>query len=142
MSWIPETRIDANIITAAPPSTDCGIMDTNAAIFGQSPQRIRKMAPQESAIRFTIFVIEIMPTFCAKEVFPGRDKRFFFIVLPGIRRELPVEGSAGKMSENTRNIQNDGKSTKNPSIDKRITKKKKSRLTINFKIVYKIDNMN
>ena len=49
---------------------------------------------------------------------------------------------AGKMSENTRNIQNDGKSTKNPSIDKRITKKKKSRLTINFKIVYKIDNMN
>ncbi len=63
-------------------------------------------------------------------------------MLPGIRRELPVEGSAGKMSENTRNIQNDGKSTKNPSIDKRITKKKKSRLTINFKIVYKIDNMN
>ena len=42
MSWIPETRIDANIITAAPPSTDCGIMDTNAAIFGQSPQRIRE----------------------------------------------------------------------------------------------------
>ena len=33
------------------------------------------------------------------------------------------------------------KSTKNPSIDKRITKKKKSRLTINLKIVYKIDNM-
>ena len=62
-------------------------------------------------------------------------------MLPGIRRELPVEGSAGKMSENTRNIQNDGKSTKNPSIDKRITKKKKSRLTINLKIVYKIDNM-
>ena len=54
-------------------------------------------------------------------------------MLPGIRRELPVEGSAGKMSENTRNIQNDGKSTKNPSIDKRITKKKKSRLTINYK---------
>ena len=47
-----------------------------------------------------------------KEVFPGRDKRFFFIVLPGIRRELPVEGSAGKMSENTRNIQNDGKKHK------------------------------
>ena len=30
-------------------------------------------------------------------------------MLSGIRKELPVEGSAGKMSENTRNIQNDGK---------------------------------
>ena len=40
------------------------------------------------------------------------------------------------------NIGGDGKNKKNSSIDKRITKKKKSRLTINFKIVYKIDNMN
>ncbi|GAB6132537.1 hypothetical protein JCM18507_17030 [Fusicatenibacter saccharivorans] len=53
-------------------------------------------------------------------------------MLPGIRRELPVEGSAGKMSENTRNIQNDGKSTKNPSIDKRITKKKKVKIDYKF----------
>ena len=62
--------------------------------------------------------------------------------MPGIRGEVAVDGYDGKLNENTRNIQNDGKSTKNPSIDKRITKKKKSRMTINFKIVYKIDNMN
>ena len=34
------------------------------------------------------------------------------------------------------------KAQKIRQLDKRITKKKKSRLTINFKIVYKIDNMN
>ena len=92
MSWIPETRIDANIITAAPPSTDCGIMDTNAAIFGQSPQRIRKMAPQESAIRFTIFVIEIMPTFCAKEVF-GRTPSAAAKLDPRPSQMIPPESS-------------------------------------------------
>ena len=50
-------HIYANIITAAPPSTDCGIMDTNAAIFGQSPQRIRKDVYKRQALPITRRVI-------------------------------------------------------------------------------------
>ena len=69
ISWIPEIRIDANIITAAPPRTDCGMMDISAPIFGQNPHRIRKIAPMEIAKRLTTFVRETSPTFCENEVF-------------------------------------------------------------------------
>ena len=61
--------MDANIITAAPPSTDWGITDMMAPIFGQKPQRIRKIAPMEIAKRLTTFVMDTRPTFCEKEVF-------------------------------------------------------------------------
>ena len=54
-------------------------------------------------------------------------------MLPGIRRELPVEGSAGKMSENTRNIQNDGKSTNEKLVEiKRNTDIKKVKIDYKF----------
>ncbi len=54
-------------------------------------------------------------------------------MLPGIRRELPVEGSAGKMSENTRNIQNDGKTNEKLVEIKRNTDIKKVKIDYKFK---------
>ena len=53
-------------------------------------------------------------------------------MLPGIRRELPVEGSAGKMSENTRNIQNDGKTNQKLVEIKRNTDIKKVKIDYKF----------
>ena len=54
-------------------------------------------------------------------------------MLPGIQRELPVEGSAGKMSENTRNIQNDGKTNEKLVEIKRNTDIKKVKIDYKFK---------
>ena len=46
ISWIPLMTMDENIITAAPPSTDCGMMDTSAAqLRAIRPHKIRKIAP-------------------------------------------------------------------------------------------------
>ena len=53
-------------------------------------------------------------------------------MLPGIRRELPVEGSAGKMSESTRNIQNDGKTNEKLVEIKRNTDIKKVKIDYKF----------
>ena len=66
--------MDENIITAAPPSTHCGIMDTSAASFGSKPQRIRNTAPHPNAKRFTIFVMVTSPTFWLKDVFGSTPK--------------------------------------------------------------------
>ena len=55
--------IDENIITAAPPSTDCGIIDISAPSLGNNPHSIRNTAPHASAILFTTFVIVTSPTF-------------------------------------------------------------------------------
>ena len=73
-SWIPLTTIDANIITAAPPRTLCGMIEINAASFGNRPQNTRKIAPIESAKRFTTFVIATRPTFWLKDVFGSTPK--------------------------------------------------------------------
>ena len=56
-------------MTAAPPRTDCGIMEINAASFGHSPHRIKKIAPVDNANRLTTFVIVTRPTFWLNEVF-------------------------------------------------------------------------
>ena len=66
--------MDENIITAAPPSTLCGMIEISAASFGNKPHKIRNTAPDASAIRFTIFVIVTSPTFWLKEVF-GRTPK-------------------------------------------------------------------
>ena len=75
ISWIPLNTIEENIITAAPPSTDCGMIEISAASFGQSPQRIRNTAPVASANRFTTFVMATSPTFWLKDVFGRTPKQ-------------------------------------------------------------------
>ena len=74
MSWIPLTTMEENIITAAPPRTLWGMMDTSAASFGNSPQKIRKIAPVANAKRFTTFVMATRPTFWLKEVLGSTPK--------------------------------------------------------------------
>ena len=69
ISWIPLITMDENIITAAPPSTDCGIMDTIAPSFGIRPHRMRKIAPTDRAPRLTTLVMVTRPTFWLNEVF-------------------------------------------------------------------------
>ena len=75
ISWMPLTTMDANMITAAPPKTDCGMMDTTAPNFGHRPHRIRKTAPQAKALRFTILVMVTRPTFWLNDVFGNTPKR-------------------------------------------------------------------
>ena len=55
--------IDENIITAAPPSTDCGMIDISAPSLGISPHNIRNTAPDASATLLTTLVIATSPTF-------------------------------------------------------------------------------
>ncbi len=62
-SLMPETAIEANIITAAPPRTLWGMMEITAASLGDSPASTRNTAPQVSAIRLTTLVIVTSPTF-------------------------------------------------------------------------------
>ena len=50
-------------------------METSAASFGQSPQRIRNTAPVASAKRFTTFVMATSPTFWLNEVFGSTPNR-------------------------------------------------------------------
>ena len=56
------------MMTAAPPNTDWGIIETSAANLGNKPQIIRKIAPHAKAKRLTILVIVTNPTFCEKDV--------------------------------------------------------------------------
>ena len=72
--WIPLTKIMANIMTAAPPNTDCGITENKALSFGQNPHRIRNTAPVIITKRLTTFVTATRPTFCEKEVFGSTPK--------------------------------------------------------------------
>ena len=74
ISWMPDMMIDANIMTAAPPRTGWGIIETTAASFGSSPQSTRKQAPMPMQKRLTILVIVISPTFWANEVFGSTPK--------------------------------------------------------------------
>ena len=74
MSWIPLMTMEENIITAAPPRTGCGMIDTRAPSFGNRPQRIRKTAPVARAKRLTTLVIVTRPTFWLKEVFARTPK--------------------------------------------------------------------
>ena len=68
ISWIPLITMEENIITAAPPRTAWGMMETSAPNLGHRPHRIRKIAPVEIAKRFTTLVIATRPTFWLKEV--------------------------------------------------------------------------
>ena len=69
ISWIPLTTMDENIITAAPPSTLCGIIEISAASFGNRPHAIRKIPPVAIEKRFTTLFMATRPTFWLKEVF-------------------------------------------------------------------------
>ena len=62
-SLMPDTAMEANIITAAPPRTLWGIMEITAASLGLRPASTRKMAPQVRAIRLTTLVMVTSPTF-------------------------------------------------------------------------------
>ena len=74
ISWIPLMTMEENIMTAAPPRTDCGMMETTAPSFGHRPHRMRNTAPVEMAKRLTTLVIATSPTFWLKEVL-GRTPR-------------------------------------------------------------------
>ena len=65
---MPDTTMEENIMTAAPPRTAWGMMETSAPSLGMRPQRIRKMAPVASAPRLTTLVMATRPTFWLKEV--------------------------------------------------------------------------
>ena len=69
ISWMPLTTMDENMMTAAPPSTACGMMEMTAPSFGHKPHRMRNTAPAAKALRFTIFVMATRPTFWLNEVF-------------------------------------------------------------------------
>ena len=60
--------MEENIITAAPPRTDWGMMDTRAPSLGHRPHRIRNTAPVARANRLTTLVMATRPTFWLKEV--------------------------------------------------------------------------
>ena len=92
ISWIPLTTIEENIITAAPPSTDCGMIETIAPSFGIRPHRIRNTAPVASAMRLTTFVIVTRPTFWLNEVF-GRTPNSAAILEPSPSQITPPESS-------------------------------------------------
>ena len=62
-------------MTAAPPRTDCGMMETTAPSFGHRPHRMRKIAPVEMAKRLTTLVMATRPTFWLKEVLGRTPKR-------------------------------------------------------------------
>ena len=62
-------------MTAAPPSTDCGMIETSAPSLGTRPQRIRKMPPVASAKRLTTLVMLTRPTFWLKEVLGSTPNR-------------------------------------------------------------------
>ncbi len=81
ISWIPLTAIDANIITAAPPNTLLGIIETIAASLGKNPQTKRKIPPNKITNLLTIPVKPTRPTFCENEVL-GRTPKNDAIVDP------------------------------------------------------------
>ena len=68
ISWMPLTTMEENIMTAAPPRTACGMMETSAPSLGMRPHKIRKTAPVASAPRLTTLVMATRPTFWLKEV--------------------------------------------------------------------------
>ena len=89
---MPLTRIMANIMTAAPPSTDWGMTDSSADSLGQKPHRIRNTAPVMMQKRFTTLVTPTRPTFWLKEVLgrtPNREAR----KLPRPSATTPPESS-------------------------------------------------
>ena len=75
ISWMPLTTMEANIMTAAPPRTDCGMMETTAPSFGHKPHKIKNTAPHARALRLTIFVMVTRPTFWLNEVFGSTPNR-------------------------------------------------------------------
>ena len=62
-------------MTAAPPRTLWGMMDTTAASLGSRPHSTRKIAPQARAVRLTILVMVTRPTFWLKEVLGSTPNR-------------------------------------------------------------------
>ena len=66
--WMPTTATVANNASAAPPSTECGIPATIAAVFGSTPRMI--MIPPAAAITQRLFtwVSRTSPTFSEKQV--------------------------------------------------------------------------
>ena len=61
--WMPLTRIIANMMTAAPPSTDCGMTENSALSFGQKPHSSKNTAPVMMTKRLTILLTTTRPTF-------------------------------------------------------------------------------
>ena len=74
MSWMPLITMEENMMTAAPPSTLWGMMDTSAASLGSRPQSTRNTAPQARAMRLTMRVMVTRPTFWLKEVLGSTPK--------------------------------------------------------------------
>ena len=66
---MPTTATVANNASAAPPSTECGIPATMAAVFGSTPRMI--MMPPAAAITQRLFtwVSRTRPTFSEKQVY-------------------------------------------------------------------------
>ena len=88
MSWMPDTTMEENIMTAAPPRTAWGMMEMSAPSLGMRPQSIRKMAPVASAPRLTTLVMATRPTFWLKEVL-GRTPKQAATVEPRPSQMMP-----------------------------------------------------
>ena len=72
--WIPTTATVANIASAAPPSTGCGMPATIAAAFGSNPRMIMIAPAAATTYRLLIRVSRTRPTFSAKQVY-GKELR-------------------------------------------------------------------
>ena len=66
---MPVAATMPNMTRPAPPSTTVGRDSTSAAIFGNSPSRIRMMPPVTQTKRLLTPVTATRPTFCEKLVY-------------------------------------------------------------------------
>ena len=73
--WIPEVKMEPNIIIVQPPRTDWGREAKKFPTGGSSPARIMQAAPVMIVNRLTTFVMAIRPTFWEKEVTGGQPNR-------------------------------------------------------------------
>ncbi len=66
--WMPTTATVANIASAAPPRTGCGMPATTAAALGNRPSRIMMTPAEPTTQRLFTLVRRTRPTFSAKHV--------------------------------------------------------------------------
>jgi len=64
----PDDRTVANMASAAPPSTACGMPATIAAAFGSNPRMIMMTPAAATTYRLLTRVSRTRPTFSAKHV--------------------------------------------------------------------------
>ena len=69
--WIPDVKMDPNIIMVHPPKTASGRDAKKFPTGGRRPARIMLTAPVMMVKRLTTFVIATRPTFWEKEVTGG-----------------------------------------------------------------------